>query len=257
MDDWLPYIDKYGFLTPTGTTTGNGIMYSIYWAMYLRENHLVEHEYNPHLDKLAQSLAACWVPNGGLNRDPSNKKQIQQADDYIGVGLLDLLLGTSYSSRLLDVARNNWGIINNVNPGKFKWKCWIFRMPHVRAHLQFAAGEKPGPLGVAAWAITLLWSLTKLHKRDSRVKAWIRIETMRRANPQGAPTVFLHLAADIWAYFFSRRYNGVGHAEYMGVLHPARIYFWNRMPSKRTPLKQSWAFLNLSPFFLLSLTLIL
>lgn len=234
IEEWLPYIDEYGFLQDRRHgSTGNGIMYSVYLALLS-----TEHEIPGVVEKLKDALRRCWVPNGGMNRAPEGywttyAGRLNQADDYIGLGLIDILIGTHYSRRLLDVARTNWGIINNVNPGKFKWKAWIFRMPQVRAHLQLAAEEKPGPLSIGAWCLSILWSIFKFNHRDSRVKAWIMVETARRTVPESA---VINLICDIWTYFFKKRFEGVGHAEYFPVEHPARFYFWDRLPLERQSL---------------------
>ena len=100
-------------------------------------------------DKLKATLSKCWVPNGGMNRAPDNTRQLQQNDDYYGLGLLDVLLDTHYAAKTLDVSRTHWGILNNVFPGEFSWKSWLFRMPQLRTHLQMSTRkERPGPLGI-------------------------------------------------------------------------------------------------------------
>jgi len=231
IEEWLPYIDEYGLLQDKiGGSTGNGIMYSVYLALLSEEIEIpavVEH--------LKEALEGCWVPNGGMNRAPEGyyttyAGALNQADDYIGLGLLDVILGTTYSKRVLSVSRLNWGIVNNVEPGKFLWKAFIFRMPQVRAHLKLAAGETLNPLDALLWSLSCLWSLFKLHHRDSRVKAWIMVETARRTAPQHP---LINLVCDIWSWRFGERFDGVGHAEYFPMEHPARYYFWDRMPSDR------------------------
>ena len=227
FDKWLTYIDRFGFLQPGPghQTSGNGIMYSIYLALYHEEHPIPE-----QMAKLRETLDKCWVPGGGMNRAPGGhfSTHLQQADDYVGLGLLDLTMKTDYSRRLLETANQNWGILNNVTPGKFRWKAWIFRMPQVRFHLQLCAGQKPGPLGVAAWSLSLLWSLTKLKHRDSRIKAWIMVESAYRtvANEHQ----LIRLVCAIWVMGFKKKFPGCGAAEYFPIDHPARQYFWSRMP---------------------------
>ena len=234
LEEWLPYIDEHGFLQdrPNGSS-GNGIMYSVYLALLSEE-----HEIPELIDQLKATLSDCWVPGGGMNRAPKGywttyAGKLNQADDYISLGLIDCILSTDYSARLLDVSRNSWGIINNVEPGRFLWKAWIFRMPQVQTHLQLAAQERPGPAGVLVWCLSILWSLTRLRHRDSRIKHWIMVETFRRVNPKGPAAGIMHLTADIWTYCFSRKFPGVGAAEYFAMPHPARTYFWNRLPQRR------------------------
>jgi len=226
IEHWQSYIDTHGFLQDRQSgSSGNGIMYSIYLALLFEEQPI-----NDWIEKLKDTLERCWVSGGGLNRTPEGgySKDLNQSDDYIAVGLLDVILRTDYSQRLLDVSRNNWGIINNVAPGVFKWKAWLFRMPQVRVHLQYAAGEKPDPLGVLLWSAAVLLSLLKLKHRDSRIKAWIMVETAYRT--VAADSQIIRLVCDIWVTVFSSKFKGVGHAEYFAMPHPARTYFWGRLP---------------------------
>jgi hypothetical protein len=223
LEQWSPYIDRFGFLQDRpGNETGNGIMYSVYLIMWGLEN-----DYD--FSQLKSSLERCFVPGGGMNRAPEGyyttyAGALNQADDYLSLGLIDCLLHTDYSKRLLDISRKNWGIINNVEPGKFKWKAWIFRMPQVRTHLQFAAGERPDPLGTLFWGLRLLF--TRFSHRDSRIKAWLMVEV---ANRKTKNSIIL-LICYIWLQLFKKKYQGVGHAEYFPTNHPARKYFWDYLP---------------------------
>jgi len=230
---WLTYIDRFWYLTPDKKTSGNGIMYSVYWVMWL----LIEKpdKWQTLLALIRTSLRKSWVEGGGMNRTPEGafSNDLQQADDYFGLGLLDTLLGTNHSARLLRVARNNWGILNNANPGKWTYKgkifikVWIFRMPWVRTHLQFAAGEKPGPLGLAVWSLYLMCSLTRLKHRDSRVKAALCVLTALLTHPKNP---IVAATCSIWLMGFQRKFKGLGQAEskYLPAANPARQYFWDR-----------------------------
>jgi hypothetical protein len=227
IKQWAPFIDRHGFLQDRPNhTSGNGIMYSVYLAL-LHENHPIPER----IMKFHETMEKCWVPGGGFNRTPHGgfSKDLNQADDYLALALIDVILKTDYSSRLIDISRKSWGIINNVKPGKYNWKAWIFRMPSVRETLQFAKGETPDPLGVLMWCGSVLLSLFKLHHRDSRIKAWIKVETACRTVAKESQVI--RLTCWFWRLIFSKRFKGVGHAEYFVMPHPARDYFWGYLPT--------------------------
>lgn len=223
QNHWTKYLDPNGLVSTIspGVITHNGIMFTapyIWWLVTTKPDG-----YEAELERIKKVFEECWVHNGGFNRAPAGwtKSHLNQNDDYMAIGWIDKMLGTNYSARSLNVARNNRGCLNNTNPGVFSWKSWLFRMPHLKTHLQFAAKETPDPIGISLWIAYMLYSTTKLDKRDSRIKAFMAAKVAEGFSP------VTDLAIKAWRAAFRKKYSGYGHAEYFTINHPSREILWD------------------------------
>lgn len=223
LDSWKPFIDANGLVSPDGKISHNGLMFSSYYLMWLKERRDIDPESDAEIARVLAVYESCMVINGGFNRAPAGwtKGHLNQNDDYFAIGWVSAEFDCVFASFALLTARMNHGCLNNVAPGKFAWKAWLFRMPWLKTHLQFAAGEKPDAFGIAAWCLWML--LGSFKKRDSRVKRFMAWKVASK----GLKSPVVKAVCDIWIARFKSHYSGIGHAEYFKQNHPVRKLMWS------------------------------
>ena len=174
--DFLPFTDRFGFITPDGGTSGNGTLYTAEYIIALIDNcKEIPPEEHDRLVKLYQS---CEKQPGLMSRNPESPDQ-EAIDDYIGCGTASYYLQDGLAQRILDYGRKNkvFGIIpyhyNNVNPGVWNPKAFIGRQQQIIAHLRFAAGEIPNLFQKIWWCVALILSAhAPKENQDAYSLAW-------------------------------------------------------------------------------------
>lgn len=225
---WKAWFDQFGFVSnkSPGVQTHNGIMFTaeyVFWLTRVRDlQQLPQGFYALEKERIGLLLASCYVPNGGYKRAPSGwtSYHLNQNDDYFGLAMISRLFGTDESLRAVQIMDNNWGCLNDQNPGQFTVKSNLGRMPQLRATLQLSAGIKPSPYGMVFWLAWLFFSLTR-GNRDSVVKAWMASHAAYGFRPA------LDLVIKIYWYFLKKKITGIGAREYFPINHPTRLFMWD------------------------------
>ena len=232
IEVWKKWTDQNGLVsdrTP-GRITHNGLMFTAPYVWWLKKTMPQGNsDYQAELNRVEAIYESCWVPNGGFKRAPSGWTEwaLQQADDMYAVAWVSVMLTRrDWAARLLEVARQNYGVLNPTNPGQFKWKAWLTRHPNLYVTLQVAAGERPSLYGLLTWCAVLLFSMTRMRHRDSRVKAFMAVQVMKTLElPEGQPAFrVLHYVIQYWESMVFRRYVGYGHMEYFKSEHPVKRF---------------------------------
>ena len=227
LDAWKPYLDANGLLSPDGKVSHNGLMFSAWYLLWLADRNVVDPEASNEITRVLEVYESCKVPDGGFNRAPAGwtKGFLNQNDDYYAIGLVGFMFRRDFADFTLAVANKHWGILNNVSPGKFAWKAWLFRMPWLKVHLQFCSlsKERPDPLNLAIWALWMIASTFSLSNRDSRIKSYMSYRVASHID--SSPLV--RLICSFWKARFLKRFRGIGHAEYFKVQHPVRTLMWD------------------------------
>lgn len=212
------YLDSNNLLSnkSPAVVTHNGLMFTahyVYWLVKTSPPGTTE-----EIGKIASAYEACFVPNGGFNRCPEGwtKGFLNQNDDYYGLAMVSKIIKENYSERCLKIMRNNWGCLNNINPGVFSFKSFLARHPQLVATLQMSAGEKPSLWALCVWIPWLFASI--FGPRDSRVKAWMSSHACYGTDP------FTDMVIEKYWVAFKRYWGGIGRAEYFSVTHPVKLF---------------------------------
>lgn len=167
------HIDRYGFWSPRGEVTGNGLLYTAIYAYVLSVNG----ELSPSVRaKLIAVYESCELKPGLLMRTPRNEFGQEGPDDYIGVALFCVICShPDLARRILDHG-GVLGVWNNVHPGRFTLSAWLGRQRQLVAALRLAAGYSINPVDKLIYftslvvgsfsksqdGYTLSWCLTKI-----------------------------------------------------------------------------------------------
>lgn len=216
------YRDSDGLVTPIphpGTSpngSGNGLLYTSIEMLMLQSNLWLNMK---DRDRLAHIAMDSMVKTGLLKRGPHHHDQ-QAHDDYVALTCaLWCLCFEHLSESIYNYGENNpvktpWGIslsyyYNNVTPGTFyhqdgrnNWSAWLGRMPQVVAHIQLAAGRKPGLFLRMAWTVSvLIASFADARDQDAWMLTWFLVKLRERTKP----TFVSKLVSHIWRRALKRK----------------------------------------------------
>ena len=225
--------DNHGLISDRvpGRSTGNGLMYTAEWAWQLNQEflsgHITQDDFEKERESILKAYSRCEISDGHYARLPDLGFGHNAPDDYFGVGLTSHLLDPEMAVRVLKAARENAWMLNERQPGVWRWKSWLGRMPQLVAHLQFAAGEMPNIYRQVLWGVSLvLTSFKPYKKQDSHSKAWMMVQVA-----QGRSR-YLDLVCAWYMSRFKRAYptrfqpTGEQYAEGLGALRNS--YGWPR-----------------------------
>ena len=215
LEPWRDPIN--GFISHRkGGETGNGAMYTGVVTALIDKLCKTVWGYVVIPQVVAESLIAPYEKvedseNPGLFKRNVNKGGGHNAnDDYFGIGVASMILDNgAMAKRVLEYGRKTGGHFNDQEPGKFRWKSILWRMPQLESHLQFCAKEIPNPYWQLVWAFSLLITCFRPKEdQDGHRKAWLTAQTL--------PNLPMHLrvVVMIWDFVFYRRFpRGIAEIE--------------------------------------------
>lgn len=222
QDNVLRYTDSVGLLqnktTPPGTVaSGNGILST---ALAVTLLHRLE-ALDPFRSLFGPALASCEREPGLLMRHPLWPEDQESSDDYVGYGAGSYFLKLGGAARVLKRGREQrfrwYGIpvpfyLDNerTNDEKPDARAFIGRFIATTAHLQFSAGEAPGPIDQILHAATIAAQPWK--NEDEPTLSWLMIQVAREQSSLVA------LSNGIFEMRLRRKYPG-GMADVFGITY--------------------------------------
>lgn len=204
--------------------TGNGVCYSGEYQMNLK---LRGEQFPIDAASFKTNILKCMPVLGLLSRGPG-QPDIESVDDYYGFAAGCAATGnTALAQTVIDYGWKHWGTFDNVNVGKWSFKCLLWRQPQLMVALYASAGQAPWwMLAHRIWAaLVILFSCKNAapNDADSRRLAWLLIQT-------AAPKSWLcKLASKVWFNRLKSQYgnNGMSKAVagYFSPDHPLTKYY--------------------------------
>ena len=205
------YTDADGLVSPyrmqvgQRNGSGNGLLYTslAYLLLAVRAR-----QYGV---QFAEMVRKCYLLPGLLRRGPAHPDH-EGPDDYLAVGAAAgvLRLGAfggackQVAGEILRYGRAHWWMMNNVDPGRWRWSSWFGRFPALIAHLEWAAWEPPPLWRRLAWAGALwLASRAEARQQDSWVQSWMMVLTVEALDVESlTPTLrwWEYRAMDNWRH---------------------------------------------------------
>jgi len=214
-----PYVDRFGLVTPSGGTSGNGLLYTSEWLLTLFRQGILDDETT---QKYSEAIDKCQVTKGLFNRHPEATTHRNATDDYIGVIAVSRALGLPYAHFIYRHGVKYAWVFNNVNPGFFHISSWFGRKFQFRAHVKFGIGMKPNLFERLVWCYSVITSAWKpLTDQDARTLTWLLVIT---ASGQDDLT---DKVGEWWMSKFKSQYkNGMSTVleDYFGFQHPIARY---------------------------------
>jgi hypothetical protein len=117
------------------------------------------------------TLRKCEKYPGLFKRGPWANSDLEAADDYIA------MLGACCAIGVLDIPMrvHQYGVLTNGNydnTGEKKLNSWLWRMPQVRAHMDWAAGLRPAMWRRIVWFIVVATSGRKPKGAATEFDTW-------------------------------------------------------------------------------------
>lgn len=179
MEDYLPYIDKFGLVQPEpdGRSSQNGIRFTAECILAIN-THFKKDAPIPlqaFLDERIKAIFSCQLLPGLLRRHPESTEQVGPDDYYAACAV-----GYLYSPKLAqDIYR--YGKANKFvfdNDGNKKIGDWLGRNPTLKSFMKFCAGEKLNCIDVLAISIGIYLSAGD-KSQDGKVLTWFIVRCMK------------------------------------------------------------------------------
>jgi hypothetical protein len=266
-EEFTPYTDQYGLIhdkPPTSEVlipSGNGLLYTAEACVIMQ---LSKVSYDRK--KIADGVRDSQVKSkpGLFNRGPTKLNDLEDHDDYIGLGALSNICGFRDVARaILSYGRgsdqssgasalrsdcSDFGFArvqlnqcktvpynyNNVEPGKFCWSTWMGKSPDIITHLKLAAGERPTQEELSVWAAVLIYNgqmaTLKKDEKTPWLLSWLMVLTYQLA--QYHSTTADYAAVEWWKLLHARFPDGgikQAMTEYLseGAKHPLAKHIEN------------------------------
>jgi len=218
MQEYRKYFDKNGLVSHSGKPSGNGLLYTAQYAYVLK---MKGWDTPLAIESLKTVYRSCEISMGHFARTPDQGFGPQAPDDYFGVALFSKLFDPTLSLRVLVAGRVNRWMLNERDPGVWRLKSWLGRMPHLVLMFESASGEKGSLLNIIWAHITLLRVafFSKRKSQDSWIKAWMLKEVCD-----------LPISSEIFEMRLRKVYpHGIGEvlAAYGWSHHPNSKYLWD------------------------------
>lgn len=156
-DDLARYIDENGLCSDRSPATagGNNLLWTALELMARQANGGIG-EVRGAIIQTNLEKKGFLVEPGLYQRKPDGGFGHISHDDLYGLGVISQAVDQSIVVSILTYMEG-WHPIpynyNSANPGKFSFKTWFGRMPHLIAHLNLAYDKEPCLIARAAWQV--------------------------------------------------------------------------------------------------------
>ena len=237
-EDFAKVTDKFGFITPDGSVSGNGIRYTSEYLMILEK---LGFQLVADRRKFWDLINLCEAESGCVNRNPDNKDG-QGPDDYCALVAADidcavevyghgLKTGWIYCNPEPGVRYNwTWEVLRRYVLGKtdrtHRLSALFFRQPQLIAHFMYSALRVP-----SLWR-RLWWTASVWHTAFSETKhqdEWVLSQHLITSYlKQSHMTWYQNWVCKYWEKQFKKTWVG-GFKElltkYFGFEHPLARYW--------------------------------
>ena len=200
------YMDQDGLVSPdrnpTRWSTGNGLLYT---GLFYTICSILQETTDADTAHFQESVKRCYVEDhkGLLNRNPKRPDH-ESHDDYIGVVVASLLLGTRNKCDVWSYGKRNFWVFDNRLPERLftlgAVSSWHGRFPLQLALYHYACSENPGIfLKLLARAALYLSTFEKKSNAEAWARNWLIVQALKKV---GA----LKSAVHHWEIEFMRRY---------------------------------------------------